>query len=548
MSSNSNAVAEENLPLGLDEPGQESPELSSAANQFSLEKSYDDVPYESHAFPRTHPRHLSTIAKVFGLETPDFRKSRILELGCAAGGNIVPIALQYPDSEVYGIDLSNVQIEQGQKIIEELGLKNIKLEAKSISDISKADGEFDYIICHGVWSWVPESVQADIFRIASENLSKNGVAYISYNTMPGWSMVRSLREMMLYHTRRFEDAATKVLQARTLLQFLLEAQPEQDTPYKQALKSELDILKNQPDHYLLHEHLEDFNRQVYFHEFMDMAAKENLQYVGDVVLESMFTGNLSGEAAEKLRSVGNIILSEQYMDFIRNRRFRSSILCHADVPLTRKLNAESIMDFKLTTILKSDLKAEDLKPGAQGPFVFDAITAHDLGSAWLFQTLIERARQPIDAKELVEIAAKRAGVDPSFTKTVLQKNGLNLALRGFIKLHTEVPEHAAVLSDKPKCFELARLQCKQGASRVTNTYHEATQLDNVARILMPLVDGTRTRDDLVDAVVQYAQDGTLVIRGKDGQPMKDAAQLKKEAGVFIDRMLDLMKNNAFLIG
>ena len=132
---------------------------------------------------------------------PKIETSRVLELGCASGGNLIPHAVNYPKGQYVGVDLSKTQIDSGLEQVKSLGLKNIELKCCSITDIDESFGKFDYIICHGVISWVPDFVRDKIFEISSKNLSKNGIAYISYNTLPGWNMVRSIRDMMLYHAK-----------------------------------------------------------------------------------------------------------------------------------------------------------------------------------------------------------------------------------------------------------------------------------------------------------------------------------------------------------
>ena len=194
------------------------------------ETSYDEVPYDSNPFPQTHPDRLATLATLFGMTPPPPSQARILELGCAAGGNLIPHALNHPEANVVGVDLSARQIADGQQIVDALKLENIKLLHKSITDIDKDFGEFDYIICHGVYSWVPDDVQEHILRIFKDNLSADGVAYVSYNTFPGWHMRGMIRHMMRYHVQQFADPNMQIKQARALHTFLSENVPAERTP------------------------------------------------------------------------------------------------------------------------------------------------------------------------------------------------------------------------------------------------------------------------------------------------------------------------------
>ena len=150
-----------------------------------IKNSYDDLMYESKAFSQTAINNLEARARLMGLQPAPAANAKVLELGCSMGGNIITQALYYPDAEFAGIDLSGRQVAQGNAIIEKMGLKNVRLEEKDILTIDESFGKFDYIIVHGIWSWVPDAVKDKIFSICRNNLTEHGIAYISYNVYPG---------------------------------------------------------------------------------------------------------------------------------------------------------------------------------------------------------------------------------------------------------------------------------------------------------------------------------------------------------------------------
>ena len=149
-----------------------------------LKNSYDSFLYVSKPFSSTNINNLQAKAKMYGLNPAPLKGARVLELGASCGGNIVPQALYYPETTFTGIDLSGVQVEHGKEIIESIGLTNVTLLEKNIMDVDTNFGTFDYIIVHGIWSWVPDMVKDKILDICSENLSSRGIAYVSYNTNP----------------------------------------------------------------------------------------------------------------------------------------------------------------------------------------------------------------------------------------------------------------------------------------------------------------------------------------------------------------------------
>lgn len=181
--------------------------------------SYEDLLYEGVALPGTHPQHLALIGRLAGMEPAPANRCRVLELGCGTGGNIVPMAYGLPGSEFTGIDLSPAEIDYAQGFADELGLKNLTLRQMDIRDVEASGGEYDYIIAYGVYSWVPQDVQASLLRLCRKQLAPQGIALISYNVYPGWHMRMASRQMMMYHSMRFPPEE-RVREALNVLQFV----------------------------------------------------------------------------------------------------------------------------------------------------------------------------------------------------------------------------------------------------------------------------------------------------------------------------------------
>jgi SAM-dependent methyltransferase len=292
------------------------------------ETSYDHLPYEDHAHPQTHPGRLATVATLLGLAPPPVMGCRVLELGCAAGGNLIPMGVGLSESTFVGIDLSARQVNQGRQVIEALGLRNVRLETGSILEVDEGWGQFDYIICHGVYSWVPADVRDKILTVCAQQLATNGVAYISYNVYPGWHLRRVVRDLLVYHGQSFREPETRVRRARELLEFLATAFERQHAPYAQILEGELQLLRRCGDSYLFHEHLEEVNEPTYFHEFIERATARGLQYLAEAELGAMLLDGFPPEVENTLRTMSpDIIHLEQYFDFMRNRTFSGKRSC-----------------------------------------------------------------------------------------------------------------------------------------------------------------------------------------------------------------------------
>ena len=508
--------------------------------------SYDAVPYQSFPYASTRPANIYTVGTLFGVAAPDFRAARVLELGCASGSNLIPLAFQYPDGAFLGIDASERQIEMAQKTVSDLGLDNIEFIARPFADMPRSD-RFDYIICHGVYSWVDDDARNHILDICHTQLTENGLALISYNALPGWNMVRSLREMMLYQASFFEEPAEKVSQAMELLRFVRDNNPE-GSAYRSVIDNEINLLNDQPVSMVVHDHLESENNQFYFHEFAAALERHGLQYVGDSDIAQMYVENLPADAAEKLKAVTDILRQEQYMDFIRNRRFRSSIVCPNAAEVNRNLRPEAIHDFYLSTSITPDpadlqSKAADMRfRDSSGNLVF---TAHSHQAAGLFCMLSE-SRRPIKSAELIDMVAENIdGAGATALRKILEELGLRLALRGVISLRAEAGNYVADISEMPEASRLARHQAT-GQEWTTNAWHEKINHDHFTRVLIKYLDGNNSVDHLCQIMSEQVDTGTLGVQ-LGGKDIADADQRRLVIKQLTDNALDRFAQKALLV-
>ncbi|MDX1655123.1 MAG: class I SAM-dependent methyltransferase [Candidatus Competibacteraceae bacterium] len=517
--------------------------------------SYDEVPYESWAFPQTHPDRLATLASLFGMDPPAIDHCRVLELGCASGGNLIPMALELPDSQFVGIDLSGRQIADGRAQVERLGLRNLDLRHLSITDVDQDLGQFDYIIAHGIYSWIPDAVQDKLLAICGQQLSSQGVAYVSYNTYPGWRMRGMIRDMMQYHARQFETSL-RVPQARALLDFLSQNVPTENNAYGITLKGEVELLRQQPDHYLFHEHLEENNEPLYFYQFAERAAKHRLQYLAEADFSSMLASNFSPQVAETLRRVApDIVRMEQYMDFLRNRTFRQTLLVRQEVRLQRDLNAHSVMAFQVA----SPARAVSAKPDIQGSQVeqFQApnnatLNAGNPLTKAAMQVLSERWPQTLPFRRLRQAARTRLEPLQSPDLNAQQDDwalGLDILqayTAAIVELRIRPPVFTLTIGERPLASPWARLQAQRGP-RVTSLRHETVGLDEFSRQLLQLLNGERDREALLAELNRLVEQGVLVAN-QDGKPVKDPQLVNQLLVRALDQALPNLARWALLLG
>ncbi|NBO18551.1 MAG: methyltransferase domain-containing protein [Proteobacteria bacterium] len=531
---------------------------SKKENVTNLARAYDEVPYSSYPFAQTNPELLQGIAHLFGLNTPDPRKARILEIGCASGNNILSIASAYPHSTCIGFDYAIRQIEEGQRVLKDLGLKNVELKHLSVMDITKDFGEFDYIICHGVLSWVPPEVQEKILEVCSTNLSRDGVAYVSYNTLPGWNAVRSAREMMMYHTENYQAPAEKAAAARQILKFVGDAMRANNNPGAKVMDRELEILNQQADYYLLHEHLEENNYQFYFHQFMGMAQKSQLQYLAETSLEKMFSGNFPAEVAQVLATSTDIVRTEQYMDFIYDRRFRSTLLCHKDRILDRTIKPETIKDGFVQGRFHypDNFQNLDLNQPATLQFTSFAgmvLSASDAPIFAMLQVLQEAGNSRIAVPELIERTAARlkkvkhpilAGGNEMLADSIYQYILRYLFLGGLYFFNAQAT-YATILSKKPTAAPQIRYQAAR-MGWVGNLRQEHLVTTPFDSKLLPLVDGTRDVEALCKDLMPHFQLKELVLN-EESKVVEDMGRVEANLPEFVRQALDRYLSLALLV-
>ncbi len=514
--------------------------------------SYDDILYPSQPFRSTHPDRLYSMAKLFSLDSPLPDTASILELGCASGGNIIPLAVQMPNARIIGVDLSSKQIAVGQATLDALQLKNVQLIAHDFQEIDESFGQFDYILCHGVFSWVHPVVQERILQICQKQLSPNGVAYISYNAYPGWFMRGMIREMMLYQVANLSDPKDKIQQARAVLSFLDESTKEQNTLYSQVLRQELELLAKHPDSYLFHEHLEENNRPMFFYQFMEMAKEHHLQFLGESVLANMVTSNLPPKSRELLATLTSDFYSQsQYIDFVSNRMFRQSLLCHSDRKLNRNLSSTRIKGGYFAgniraedPSLANDLSGE-IEVAFKSPNGFRIQTKDTIVKAMVF-TLSETWPGSLTTSQISASVEKKLSATTEIGESerisianLVNTGLLHLVLRGDIELRFLPDRFTVGISDKPMVSPLVRFQAKQRSS-LTTLAHTVFNADPLTLSLLPVFDGTWTKEMIADFIAARIASKELNVHLEGNIGLNSSEVL--------DQILDQLRLSALLVG
>jgi len=504
--------------------------IATASDQTKFNP-YDAVPYPSLSYSRSHPTNLATIATLFGMQPAPVDQCRVLELGCASGGNLLPMASTLPESRFLGIDYGVTHIETARSTLNDLALSNITFECLNFLDIGPEIGEFDYIIAHGIYSWVPAEVQEKVMQLCSQHLAPNGLAYISYNTYPGYHMRNILRDTMLFHTREISDPLDRAAEGKKWLQFLADHVPESNLAYSNLLKQyagfltgEHESISGRNDAFFIHDELEEDNNPVYFSQFIEHAALNALQYLGEADVASMVDRNLPPEVSDTLVSFSkNAVELEQYMDFYSNRAFRETILCRQQVNLTRKIEPEIMQSLFIGSSAIPVTSDVEIDKNARVSFrchdgaVFTS--DHPLTKAAML-CLNENWPLMLSFAELVSQSHARLNDAQPLSPQEPQMLAANLLKaytysKNLVSLRVHTPALKQTVSKMPEAYPLARHQAIT-ADVVTNLYHERVRLDNFNHYLLRLLDGSRQLSQLVDIFIDGPiANGLLKVKEKD---------------------------------
>lgn len=385
------------------------------------------------------------------------------------------MAVALPGAHFTGLDLAEKPIAQGNQTIAALGLTNIQLHPADLLRVDRSWGEFDYIITHGLYSWTPPAVRDQILKISKENLAPDGVAYVSYNALPGGRIRQMLREMMLFHAQDFEIPEERIEQSRALLGFVATARTRPDE-FNELVNEEVTRMREREPWALFHDELADIYEPVYFHQLIEHAEQHGLQYLAEANLFDMQEGGMTPEAIATLDAIAgdDRILREQYGDFAKCRRFRQTLLCHQGREVAFPPKPGRLADLYASTAAVAVSENE-----FKGPYNSGMKTDHPQARAML-EALIDAAPQAIRVAEL---------------KPDLQIL-LATTMTGLTDLHTAPRPLTTRPGPRPKVSALARYQLAQGQPLATLHHASLTVEDETDRKLIALLDGTRTRAQL----------------------------------------------------
>ena len=485
---------------------------------------YAEIPYESLPVPDSHPERLDALGYLFGLSPADPASCRVLELGCASGGNLIPLAFYFPQSRCVGVDLYANQIATGQALIDAVGLDNVELRQGDILDLdAKSLGTFDFVIVHGVYSWVPEAVRARILSLCAEVLGPDGIAYVSYNTLPGWRMRGILRDILGYATRRSRSGQEQLAALGACLDRMERAVAGLDALSARYLASEIGRLRARPASYVVHEFLESENRPLLFADFVTAAQDAGLRYVCDTDLQTRYPEVVEESVAAALADLSDPIEREQYLDFVVNRNFRRSVLCRGESRPASEPRIDRLDGMQFAADLAPPRKL-DLRRVRAAPF-----GRPDGGTVEVHHPLTKAALlhlgrcypESLALPELVGLSSREvAGGGLPGDSGDLVSELYSLVVTGAVELLHRSRQVTGRGAAMPVPTAFASAQLRRG-ERLTTRWHSVLALDGFAARVLAQLDGRRAVDEVVDGLLTEIGQGGLCL---DGIPVSAARE------------------------
>lgn len=479
------------------------------------------LPLESFTSITSNIGHIAARASLFGIPVVT-TKPRILEIGCGFASNILSFLAQNPDAEVVAIDIDAGVVEAAKKRAESMGIKNVDFRVASIMDIDGSYGKFDYIIAHNVYSKLTNDVRDKFIEVCATNSNPHCVCYANYLAKPAWTSIKSVADLMKYHASFFATKEEGVAQAVLSVKFVIDAIQSSGAAgeisyYGKMLMNELSIIQNMKVKDLEDTYL-SYNRAYYLHQFIREIKKHNMDYLCDSSLYGVYLNNFPQAIVDILQPIGDRVRVEQYLDFIRNTRVKSSIFVPQGNNISLTISTTNLSNSKLFarfSIAEEFSEDKVSNPDLQMKFLgYNGVSISTASPTLkcLMYVMYEAHRKPLTLNELLELCAiKCPSLEFANKLDVVGLDMMNLIFSEVVDIVMFNYDSCNTVSEKPKCFDLAIIQAKENDLWVSNVLNEGISLDKFSSILITSADGTRTVDDLVDVVCSSISSGELVV-------------------------------------
>jgi SAM-dependent methyltransferase len=333
-----------------------------------------DLAYTDNFFAELAPAHLNYVAVLNGYQPRSLdRPFTYCELGCGNGQTSTVLAAANPNGRFFACDINPTHVQTARRWVEVGQVENLTVLEASFDQMVGTDlPDFDFIVLHGVYSWINPSTRRAIIDFIQRKLNPGGLVYISYNCLPGWASLAPLQRLMTeLGSPELADTAARVKPSLEFLKQLRDLKAGYFAANPSASQF-VDRIAGQPRSYVAHEY---FNRNWTLFYASDVAQEmqaAKLTYVGSATLiENHRSVLMRQEAAALVAKQPTRERQELLKDFIINQRFRRDVFAKSTASLTvaeanRELERVAIGLFKPATEVAFQVKSP------VGEFKFDS--------------------------------------------------------------------------------------------------------------------------------------------------------------------------------
>ena len=455
---------------------------------------YDEVLYPTGPQARLHIENLHLCAMLNGYQPAAVETARVLEIGCGSGFNLIPMALETPGASFTGIDYAARPIALGQDVASQLGLRNLELHCADISQPGLELCEYDYIIAHGLYSWVPDSVRQALWELVRRILAPRGVFHVSYNALPGWYPTFAIRDFLRIVTERESHPRKKLDVAWDALGLLAN---HRDTG--NVLAIEASRIRSNPKEVLFHDELGDETEPFYLTHIVDRAREAGFRYIAEADLRSPAGLHTHPPIAQLLMNTApeDLLMRSQLRDYMSLRRFHDSLFTRESHEPGKVSISASLASVWAWSDIRLAEQAEDGERTYVHSRTIQLTTSHPLVCA-LADALQAAAPGSISLAAFWEELQRRhpemhPGLTSQYWPLVQQ-----LMEGGVLRLRLRQVPVAGSLGARPRTSHFTRIHAQWDAC-VANAYHSSSEVPEAwQRLLLTLLDGTRDRQQLLD--------------------------------------------------
>jgi SAM-dependent methyltransferase len=516
---------------------------------MNLNSDYDKTFFRSKLHRGRHIESIHTNCFLRGIQTEIPHNARVLEIGCATGHALFPMALEYPQATFVGVDPSDLQIKEAKLICDKLKLSNIDFRCGTAQQVLSDGEKFDYILCHGVVSWIPSSEVDSILTAIKKCLSSKGVALVSYNVSPG----SQIRQSFWSHIKQIVSSAGSVEKIRSLLSDLRSIiEFDYERPYQVLLYQELTRILSESDSYLVHEVLAEHNNAFSYQDFEQKISQFGLTQLLDVKphrngmnrLNSSFVPDEAYQAFSRLQN--NLLSSDILLDGTTGLPFRESIITTIEVSNSSDYKNDQINFEKLYTLSYALASCQILEEQDQeGSLAIQASSGR-----------IEKIKHPL----LKDIFSLLSSVSPNFVPFSLiqskfpNEDPLLIARalsecinREIILVSSYPPSMATSVYAHPNTTEYLRFQSgKEEAVTFTSLRYETVEVDPLAAKFVQHLDGQTDKDSLLNLVRVWLTSGQGKIRA-DGIVVEDLSEIEQNLPTLVESTLQTLRKGGILL-